>query len=59
MVGANFWDIVTAKRGTLRRRKQMREYFEACDNGYEDNIFDSTPYRKRKQNIKVESLVKL
>ena len=51
--GANFNDVVTAKRGTLRRKKQMREFLDAYDRGYEDNIFDSTPYRNRSQKIKV------
>eukprot|EP00112_Aurelia_sp_Birch-Aquarium-sp1_P016858 Seg3854.1 transcript_id=Seg3854.1/GoldUCD/mRNA.D3Y31 product="Mis18-binding protein 1" protein_id=Seg3854.1/GoldUCD/D3Y31 len=49
--GANFQETVTAKRGTLRRKKQVREFLEAQDQGYEDDIFDSTPYRNRSKNI--------
>ena len=49
----NFNDVVTARRGTLRRKQQLRELLDAHDRGYEDNIFDSTPYRQRQRTIKV------
>lgn len=45
---------MTATKGTLRRKKQMREFLEAYDDGYEDNLFDSTPYRNRNNKVKVE-----
>ena len=49
----NFTDVVTAKRGTLRRKQQLRNLLDAYDHGYEDNIFNSTPFRKRQRTIKV------
>ncbi|XP_065067550.1 uncharacterized protein LOC135693090 isoform X2 [Rhopilema esculentum] len=51
--GANFRDVVTAGRGTLKRKKQMRQFLEAQDRDYEDDVFESTPYRNRKKRIKL------
>ena len=43
---------VTAKAGTLARKMQLRDMLEHQDNGYEDDVFDATPFRS-KQLMKV------
>lgn len=37
---------ITAKKGTLKRKQQLREFVEHHNNGYDDDLYDSTPYRK-------------
>jgi hypothetical protein len=38
---------ITAKKGTLKRKKQLREFVEHYNDGYDDDLYDSTPYRKQ------------
>lgn len=44
---------ITAKSGTLKRKRQLRDALEHLDSGYHDDIFDSTPLKKIKKTIKV------
>ena len=44
---------ITAKSGTLRRKRQLRDALEHFDSGYHDDIFDSTPLKKIKISVKV------
>ena len=37
---------LTAKVGTLKRKQQLRDIMENANEGYADNVFDSTPFRK-------------
>ena len=39
---------LTAKAGTLARTRQLRDMLEHQDVGYEDDLFDSTPFRNQK-----------
>jgi hypothetical protein len=34
---------ITAKKGTLKRKKQLREFVEHYNDGYDDDLYDSTP----------------
>lgn len=38
---------LTAKVGTLARKRQLRDILEQQDDGYEDDLFDSTPFRNQ------------
>ena len=38
---------ITAGKGTLKRKQQIRELIEQQNEGYEDDLFESTPYRKQ------------
>ena len=38
---------ITAKKGTLKRKKQLREFVEHYNDGYGDDLYNSTPYRKQ------------
>lgn len=38
--------------GTIKRKREIRELLEEQDVGYEDDIFDSTPF-KRWKDVKV------
>ncbi len=40
---------ITGKKGTLKRKRQIRELVEHHDLGGEDDFFDSTPARKTKK----------
>ncbi|XP_038077331.1 uncharacterized protein LOC119745180 [Patiria miniata] len=40
---------LTAKVGTMKRKRQLRELVEQHSRGYEDDIFDSTPFKKQKK----------
>ena len=44
---------ITAKTGTLKRKRQLRNALEHLDNDYFDDIFDSTPLKKIKKSVKV------
>ena len=44
---------VTAKTGTLKRKRQLRDALENLDSGYVDDIFDSTPFKKIKKSVQV------
>ena len=44
---------ITAKSGTLKRKRQLRDALEHLDSGYHDDIFDSTPLKKIKKSVKV------
>ena len=40
---------ITANVGTLKRRLQTKAFLEKQNENYEDDIFDSTPFRKSKK----------
>ena len=44
---------ITAKAGTLKRKRQLRDALENLDSGYVDDIFDSTPFKKIKKSVQV------
>ena len=44
---------ITAKTGTLKRKRQLRDALEHLDNDYYDDIFNSTPLKKIKKSVKV------
>ena len=44
---------ITAKSGTLKRKRQLRDALEHFDSGYYDDIFDSTPFKKIKKSVQV------
>ena len=35
--------------GTIKRKRELRQLLEEQDEGYEDDIFDATPFKKTKQ----------
>jgi len=39
---------VTGGVGTIKRKRELRELLEQQDVNYEDDIFDSTPFKKKK-----------
>ena len=43
---------VTGGAGTIKRKREIRELLEQQDVNYEDDIFDATPF-KRKKDLKV------
>ena len=43
---------VTGGVGTIKRKREIRELLEQQDVNYEDDIFDATPF-KRKKDLKV------
>ena len=43
---------VTGGVGTIKRKREIRELLEQEDVNYEDDIFDATPF-KRKKDLKV------
>lgn len=38
---------------TLKRKRQLREMVENINEGHSDDVFDSTPYRKRSRRAAV------
>ncbi|XP_033632158.1 uncharacterized protein LOC117293812 [Asterias rubens] len=40
---------LTAKVGTMKRKRQLRDLVEQHNRGYEDDIFESTPFKKQKK----------
>ena len=46
---------VTAKVGTLKRKRQLRNALEQLDKDYFDDIFDSTPFKKIKKSVMVSA----
>lgn len=45
---------ITAKRGTMKRKRQVREAMACLDKGCSDDIFESTPLKKRRKIIAVK-----
>ena len=45
---------VTGGVGTIKRKREIRELLEQQDVNYEDDIFDATPF-KRKKDLKVSN----
>jgi len=39
---------ITGGVGTIKRKRELRELLEQQDVNYEDDIFDSTPFKKKK-----------
>ena len=44
---------ITAKEGTIKRKRQLRNALELMDAGYSDDIFDATPYKKKVRSVQV------
>lgn len=42
---------ITGKSGTLKRKRQLRTAMEHLDKGYSDDIFESTPFKKKVKTI--------
>ena len=40
---------ITNRVGTLKRKQKIRDVLQQLDEGYEDDIFDSTPFKKMKK----------
>ena len=40
--------IVSGGVGTIKRKREIRELLEQQDVNYEDDIFDATPFKKKK-----------
>lgn len=38
---------LTAKVGTMKRKRQVRDILDHLDSGHTDDIFDSTPFKKK------------
>ena len=51
--GLSIEEIAKLRKGTVRRKQGLRELVKRQDENYEDNIWDSTPYREQKKKIKV------
>ncbi len=45
--------LITGKAGTVKRKREFRGAMEFMDKEYSDDIFDSTPLKKRKKTVKV------
>ena len=48
---------ITAKRGTMKRKRQVREAMACLDEGCSDDIFESTPLKRRRKVIQVKSVL--
>ena len=46
-------DPITAKRGTLKRRRQVQGALRVMDVGYSDDVFETAPLKKKMKRIKV------
>ncbi len=45
---------ITGRVGTMKRKRQLRAVMEHMDKGYVDDIFESTPFKKKvKMRVKV------
>ena len=44
---------ITGKAGTMKRKRQIRNALEHMDRGYFDDIFDSTPFKKKIKHVEV------
>ena len=42
-------ESITSRVGTLKRKQMIRDVLQQLDEGYEDDIFDSTPFKKMKK----------
>ena len=47
---------VTGGAGTLKRKRQLRDALEEMDNGYYDDVFESTPFKKFKKSVMVKNI---
>ena len=47
---------VTGGAGTLKRKRQLRDALEEMDNGYYDDVFESTPFKKFKKSVMVKNV---
>lgn len=48
---------VTGGAGTLKRKRQLRDALEEMDNGYYDDVFESTPFKKFKTSVMVKMIL--
>ena len=48
--------VITGRCGTLKRKKQLRNALEHMDDGYSDDIFDSTPFKNTMKTVKVRAV---
>ena len=42
---------VTGGKGTLKRKRQIRELLQNHDAEYKDDLFDATPFKDRKKKV--------
>ncbi|NXT08591.1 M18BP protein, partial [Prunella fulvescens] len=43
--------VITAKVGTLKRKKQMREFLEQLPKDNHDDVFTATPFQNRRVQV--------
>ena len=43
--------VISGRAGTLKRKRQLRAAMEHMDKDYVDDIFDSTPFKKRVKTV--------
>ncbi|NXU37704.1 M18BP protein, partial [Drymodes brunneopygia] len=43
--------VITAKVGTLKRKKQMREFLEQLPKDDHDDVFTTTPFQRRRVQV--------
>ena len=43
--------LITGKAGTLKRKRQLQAAMEHLDKGYADDIFESTPFKKKVKTV--------
>ncbi|XP_072032548.1 uncharacterized protein [Amphiura filiformis] len=46
---------LTAKRGTMKRKRQLRDLVEQHNQGHEADYFDSTPFKIQNKRIKISA----
>lgn len=44
--------VITGRRGTMKRKRQLRSALEHIDDDYSDDVFESTPMKKRMKRVK-------
>lgn len=57
-IGGGVPNVIDSKVGTLKRKRQLRSVLEGMDSGYVDDIFDSTPMKKKLKSVSVNSICK-
>ena len=49
--------VITGRRGTMKRKRQLRSALEHIDDDYSDDVFESTPMKKRMKRVKVNNII--
>lgn len=44
---------ITGRVGTMKRKRQIRDALEQIDRDYTDDIFESTPFKKKVKRVQV------